>query len=749
MVTTAFNSPVDLDRRVLSVALAGNPNAGKTTLFNALTGLRQKVANYPGITVEKKTGRCRVGTDTWVDLIDLPGTYSLVSQSPDEAVAAAVLRGTRPDTPAPDVVIAVIDASNLPRNLYLVSQLIELGRPLVIALNMVDIAERRGTPVDTAALARELGVEVVPLIGNRKRGIEALKAAITRAVRAPVPTWPLPEVLWEELQHVAGALAAAAPATWPRQQEGAPAALRNLPQVIAARRLLSDEAAPELATVAAIPAVASTLAAARKRVAALGIDPMHADIEARYRWIDGVAERVVQRDTRPRLGATISERVDAVLMHRVFGLIIFAAVMAGVFATIFWVAAPLNGWFEGAIAWLGESTTGGLTDGPLKALLRDGVFAGVGAVVVFVPQIALLFLLLAVLEDSGYLARAAFLMDRVLGKVGLHGKSFIPLLSSFACAIPGIMATRTIDSRRERLATILVAPFMSCSARLPVYGLLIGAFFAGLGSLAKGMIMLGCYALGVIVAAAVAWGLKLAARKEPPPAFILELPVYKLPQASLIGWQVWTNTSKFLTKAGTTIFCLSILLWALAYYPRAPQAVLDRAEPQAEARVRAEPAAEALDERIAAARERAAGQAGLEYSAAGRVGHAIEPVIAPLGFDWKIGVGLVGAFAAREVFNSTLSIIYSLGAREADDVDDLASAIRADTRPDGTLVWRPLVAVSLLVWFVLAMQCISTTAVVRRETGGWRWPLIQLGFMNALAYILCFAVYQIGTRLGY
>jgi len=377
------------------------------------------------------------------------------------------------------------------------------------------------------------------------------------------------------------------------------------------------------------------------------------------------------------------------------------------------------------------------------------VFAGVGAVVVFVPQIALLFLLLAVLEDTGYLARAAFLMDRVLGKVGLHGKSFIPLLSSFACAIPGVMATRTIDSRRERLATILVAPFMSCSARLPVYGLLIGAFFGGLGAVAKGMIMLGCYALGVIVAAAVAWALKLAARKEPPPAFILELPVYKVPQPSLIGWQVWTNTSKFLTKAGTTIFCLSILLWALAYYPRAPQAVLDQAATHAEERTRAEPAGEALDERIAAARERAAGQAGLEYSAAGRLGHAIEPAIAPLGFDWKIGVGLIGAFAAREVFNSTLSIIYSLGAREADDVDDLASAIRADTRADGTPVWRPLVAVSLLVWFVLAMQCISTTAVVRRETGGWRWPLIQLGFMNALAYVLCFAVYQIGTRLGY
>ena len=749
MATTSVNVPVDRDRRVLSVALAGNPNAGKTTLFNALTGLRQKVANYPGITVEKKTGRCRIAGETWVDLIDLPGTYSLVPQSPDEAVASAVLRGARADTPAPDVVIAVVDASNLPRNLFLVSQLIELGKPLVIALNMVDIAERRGTPIDSAMLARELGVEVVPLVGNRKRGIDALKAAIARATVAPVPTWPLPEALWEELHHIAGALATAAPATWPGVQEAAPAALRTLPQVIAARRLLGEDPAPDLATVAATPEVANALVAARKRLAGLGIDPMQADIEGRYRWIDRVAEQVVQRDTRPRLRAALSERVDVVLMHRVFGLMIFAAVMAGVFATIFWVADPLNGWFESAIAWLGEQVTGGMAEGPLKALLADGVFAGVGAVVVFVPQIALLFLLLAVLEDSGYLARAAFLMDRVLGKVGLHGKSFIPLLSSFACAIPGVMATRTIDSRRERLATILVAPFMSCSARLPVYGLLIGAFFSDLGGFAKGMIMLGCYALGVIVAAAVAWALKLAARKEKSPAFILELPVYKLPQPSLIGWQVWTNTSKFLTKAGTTIFCLSIILWALAYYPRAPQTVLDQAESQAEARLRAEPAAEGLDTRIAAARERAAGQAGLEYSAAGRLGHAIEPVIAPLGFDWKIGVGLIGAFAAREVFNSTLSIIYSLGAREADDVDDLAGAIRADTRPDGTLVWRPLVAVSLLVWFVLAMQCISTTAVVRRETGGWRWPLIQLGFMNALAYVLCFAVYQVGTRLGY
>jgi ferrous iron transport protein B len=388
----------------------------------------------------------------------------------------------------------------------------------------------------------------------------------------------------------------------------------------------------------------------------------------------------------------------------------------------------------------------------------------VGAVVVFVPQIALLFLFLAILEDSGYLARAAFLMDRLLSKVGLHGKSFIPLLSSFACAIPGIMATRTIEDRKSRLATILVAPFMSCSARLPVYTLLIGAFFATYGALTQAGIMLACYALGIIAAAGTAWLFKRSIMRGPTPAFILEMPTYKLPQASQIARQVWTNTWAFLTKAGTTIFCLSVILWAMTYYPRLPQQQVDAVTAQAiafsptyfsgvtdgtaadNAKAQADAKAKTEAEREARVQE-AVDSEQLRHSLAGRLGHLMEPAIRPLGYDWKMGIGLVGAFAAREVFVSTMAITY--GAGNGDDTLDLSTAMQKDTYSTGSRagqpVWTPLVAISLLVWFVLAMQCMSTLAVVRRETGGWGWPMFMLVYMTGLAYVISLAVYQLGS----
>jgi ferrous iron transport protein B len=724
-----------------TVALGGNPNCGKTTLFNALTGLRQKVANYPGITVEKKTGRCTLADGQVVEVLDLPGTYSLVPNSPDEQVAMEVLRGLRPETPAPDVIIAVVDASNLARNLYLVSQLMELRRPMVVALNMSDIAARRGQPVDASALARELGVPVVPVVGHRAHGIEALKAALAQATVPAMPGWPLPDTPSVAVAHVADALG-----SLPRDERER-----------FARRLLAQETAADLAAVRADPAVAAALATST-------IDPamvMQADIEARYRWIDGVVARVVQPGSfKP--GATLTDRVDAVLVHPVLGLGIFGLIMAALFVTIFLVADPLMGACEDAVAWLGALVTDGMDGGTLKSLLADGVFAGVGGVVVFVPQIALLFLFLALLEDSGYLARAAFLMDKLLAKVGLHGRSFIPMLSSFACAIPGIMATRTIESPKERLATILVAPFMSCSARLPVYGILIGAFFgsamfAGTAyepwmGVIQGGIMLACYVLGVLAAAATAYACKLFLGKGAVTPFILELPTYKLPQLGEVARQVWSNTAKFLTKAGTIIFCLSIVLWAMAYFPRLPDVkVLEIANrvnatpltipkdatPEQEQEIRDARAA-AIDEAVASAQ--------LEHSISGRIGHATEPVIAPLGYDWKIGVGLIAAFAAREVFVSNLAVVYSVSDPEEDQTP-LEDAIRADAYADGRPVWTPVVAASLLVWFVLAMQCISTTAVVRRETGGWKWPFIQLGYMTALAYVCALITYQVGSRL--
>ncbi len=735
------SAPAAASSAIRTIALGGNPNCGKTTLFNALTGLRQKVANYPGITVEKKTGRCTLPDGHVIDVLDLPGTYSLVANSPDEQVAMEVLRGLRPDTPVPDVIVAVVDASNLARNLFLVSQLIELRRPMVVALNMSDIASRRGQSVDAVALARELGVPVIPVVGHKGHGVDALKAALASATVPTLPTWPLPDQFATAVSTVGKAI----PALPVDERERL------------ARRLLAQETAADLAAVRADPAVSAALTSTVFDGAAV----MQADIEARYHWIDQVVARVVQPGAfKP--GSTLTDRVDAVLVHPVFGLAIFGLIMATLFVTLFLVADPLMGMCESAVAWLGELVTGKMDGGTLKSLLADGVFAGVGGVVVFVPQIALLFLFLAILEDSGYLARAAFLMDRLLSKVGLHGRSFIPMLSSFACAIPGVMATRTIESRNERLATILVAPFMSCSARLPVYGLLIGAFFgtamfAGTPYepyiwLIQGGIMLACYVLGILAAVVTAYGCKLFLGKGAVTPFILELPTYKFPQPGEVVRQVWTNTAKFLTKAGTIIFCLSIVLWAMAYFPRlpndkilevtnrhnaAPLVIPADATVEQEAEIRDARAAE-LDSAVAGAQ--------LEYSISGRIGHTIEPVIAPLGYDWKIGVGLIAAFAAREVFVSNLAVVYSVGDVE-EDATPLEDAIRADTYDNGKPVWTPMVAVSLLVWFVLAMQCISTTAVVRRETGGWSWPLFQLVYMNVVAYVAALITYQVGSRI--
>jgi ferrous iron transport protein B len=825
-VETKIAFPADF-----TIALAGNPNSGKTTLFNALTGLRQKVANYPGVTVEKKTGRCKLTGGEWINVIDLPGTYSLISRSPDEQVAMEVLRGLRADTRAPDAVIVVVDASNLQRNLYLVSQLVELGRPLVVALNMMDIARRRGLNLSAERLSKQLGVPVIPVVGHKKQGIAELKAAISQAAVAPMPEWPLPESMQEELTLVAGGLgillennfdvgSALADGTSPRGKipsaKADPTRLGTLPAL--AERLLIGDHAADIDSVAKQEPVKSLLDSAHSRLLRLGIDPMQADIEAHYRWIDGITAGALVPacevlslgvpDAKPTLnyatkgthtdGRTLTERVDRIFIHKIWGLLIFALIMATLFVTLFWAAQPIMDAMKNGSDWLGVKVTSHMTDGPLKDLVTSGIFKGVGSVIVFIPQIAMLFLFLSILEDSGYLARAAFLMDRVLAKVGLHGKSFIPLLSSFACAIPGIMATRTIENRKDRLATILIAPFMSCSARLPVYTLLIGTFFASRGAFAQAGIMLACYALGIIAAAATAFVFRRSFLKGGATSFILELPTYKVPQVSQVVRTVWTNTWAFITKAGTTIFCLSVILWAMAYYPRLPKARVDVVESNAAQRywsdrgvseavnniitigspitadvphhfgtgpvtdkvvttqqadasaVHSRELLSAQQKELEGAKEKAVAGAQSEYSIAGRVGHTLEPVIKPLGFDWKMGVGLVGAFAAREVFVSTMGIVYSVGEVDADKTGtkDLADAMRQDRYTNGKLVWTPLVAISLLIWFVLAQQCMSTIAIVRRETGGWGWPIFMLVYMNGLAYVACLVVFQLGRAAG-
>jgi ferrous iron transport protein B len=818
MALCCENSPIEPaksagGKSVLTIALAGNPNSGKTTLFNALTGLRQKVANYPGVTVEKKTGRCKMPDGSWANVIDLPGTYSLISRSPDEVVAMEVLRGLRSDAPVPDVVIVVVDASNLPRNLYLVSQLIELGRPLVVALNMIDIAERRGQPVSAEDLSKTLGVPVVPIIGHKKKGIAELKQAVTRAAIAPLPDFSLPDAMKEELLLLGGGLAiidseeesGSKPVEEKKPQPGDPVPPRawicrpdtnrrlDRYQAVAERLLIGDRA-PDIEPIANRQPVAQLLSKATDRLARLGIDPMQADVEAHYRWIEGVVESVSHRTpTAAEIAAgdsapiplnyarkvTFTERVDAILIHKLWGLIVFAGIMTLLFVSIFWLAQPIMNGIQACFDALGGVVSSHMAPGPLNDLIVNGMIAGVGTVVVFVPQIALLFFFLAILEDSGYLARAAFLMDRLLAKVGLHGKSFIPLLSSFACAIPGIMSARTIESRKDRLATIFVAPFMSCSARLPVYTLLIGTVFASFGPVKQAGVMLICYAGGILAAVGTAWIFKRSLLKGGATSFILELPTYKMPQPFEVARQVWKNSAQFLTKAGTTILAISIVLWAVSYYPRMPesrqQAIraaarsdaawsLARSAPvdvyvtsskpmlpsDSEAVRRRAMIALLSPDQIAAASkaaDNAVAAAQSEYSFAGRFGHEIEPVIRPLGFDWKMGVGLVSAFAARETFVSSMGITYAVGNTDDAGTSDLSKAMKNDHYANGNPVWTPLVAVSLLAWFVLAMQCMSTIAIVRRETAGWKWPIFMLVYMNALAYVVSLVIYQVGRLI--
>lgn len=695
---------------VRRIALAGNPNAGKTTLFNALTGMRQRVGNYPGVTVEKKEGRARLGSGAEVSILDLPGTYSLSPKSPDEEIARDVLLGLRRETPAPDMVVVVVDASNLVRNLYLATQVLELGLPTVIALNMVDVAQKDGFAIDAAALSGELGAPVVEVVASRGIGLDDLRATLAGRVAPPKPpALKLPELLAEARDQLALTL---------RGHDDA----HNAEGV--ALRLLCGNAPFEGVNRAFGSEVAATLAQVRQNPDLRNSE----ESNARYATIEPIVARVRVRSSVPTKNS-FTDRADRILAHPIWGLVAFFAVVLLVFQAIYSFAEwPMNG-IEGLIAFASDKMSALLPDGPLRDLLVKGVVAGVGGVIVFLPQIFILFFFLGILEDSGYMARAAFVMDRHMGRVGLHGRAFIPLLSSFACAIPGVMATRTIDNPRDRLTTILIAPLMSCSARLPVYTLMIGTFipeikvFGFLSSRALTMISL--YILGVVVAMLMALLFKGTLFKAPTPSLMLELPPFRMPAPRNVLLVMWERGSEFLKRAGTTIFALSILLWFSLNYPRIDPSTLGHG---------------VSADRVAAVQT--------EHSIAGRVGHVIEPVIAPLGFNWKIGVGLIGAMAAREVFVATMGTVYSVG--EADEESKpLRQAMQEDKWSDGRPVWTTLTAVSLLVYFVLAMQCVSTLAVVKRETNGWKWPLFMQLYMTALAWGASFAIYQGGKLLGW
>jgi ferrous iron transport protein B len=729
------------------VVLAGNPNSGKTTLFNALTGLRAKVGNYPGVTVERKEGRL-LGTprDQPVMVLDLPGTYSLSPQSLDEQIARDVLFHRVSEVPPPALVVIVLDASNLQRNLYFATQVIELGYPTILALNMVDVAQANGHDIDAALLARRLGVPVVPLVASAGQGLPALRQRILSLLGKASATQPAPKsfvTIAEPLRRETDALAAQLERTFPESHFQAEAE---------ALLILSDERFLNSSTGHYPVPIAEAVRAARTRLEEAGVDWRSAAIEARYATIT----EIQQAATNERLveTETFSDRLDRVVTHKVWGLLIFLAVMTVMFQSIFRFAQIPMDWLQGGIDRLDALVGSALAPGPLNDLLAKGVVQGVGAVVVFLPQICLLFLFIGLLEDTGYMARAAFLMDRLMSKVGLHGKSFIPMLSSFACAIPGIMATRTIESPKDRLVTILVAPLMSCSARLPVYTLLIAACIPdqavlGLVKL-QGLTLMGMYLLGIVVALGMAWLFKKTLLRGPAPMLLMELPPYKRPLLRTVLRHMWDRSKLFLRRAGTVILGINILLWFLCAYPKNarvdPELAGQRAAPETLAVANASGVAAP---QIADSETQRAG-AILRHSFAGRIGQLIEPILAPLGFDWKIGIGIVASFAAREVFVSTMSLVYNIG--QPDDADaatrTLAETMRAQTRPDGTPLYTTLTGLTLMVFYVFALQCVSTVAVVRRETNSWKWPFFQWLYMGALAWILAFATYQGGRWLG-
>ncbi|MBK7977518.1 MAG: ferrous iron transport protein B [Deltaproteobacteria bacterium] len=722
----------ELGRTTATVVVIGNPNTGKSTIFTALTGVRQKVANYPGVTVEKRSGHLSLdGME--VELVDLPGTYSLAAHSPDEMVAVDVLFGGLEGMEHPDAVLVVVDASNLRRNLYLASQVLELGVPVVVALNMVDVAKARGIEIDAEALAARIRATVVPMVASHDQGLDELRAALAKACRGQL-TAPsvhvLPE-LFAEAERIAAS----------EGERGHPVKRYEVE-----RGLIDAGAFAETRLIERAGAsLRAELEATRAR---LGSGRPLAALEAqrRYGWIAAQLDGVEKR-SEPR--RTWTDRIDAVITHKVWGSLVFVLVMGAVFQSVFRWATPVMDAIDGAFKSLGTAVGDALPPGALASLVTDGVIAGVGSVLVFLPQILILFLFIGVLEDSGYMSRAAFLMDRVMRFAGLSGQSFIPMLSSFACAVPGIMATRVIADRRDRLTTILVAPLMTCSARLPIYTVLIAAFiphrhFAGGWLGLQGLVMLSLYLLGIVLAVIAASIFKRTVLKGPTPTFLMELPAYKWPRPRAMVLRLVERAKVFVLRAGTVIFSVSVVVWALSYFPR-PASIHERFENE-RAEVTASASGEARDTALAslAAAEDAA---YLEQSVFGRMGHVIEPVFRPLGWAWRVAMAAIASFPAREVVISVLGTTYALGKDVDEGSDTLRSALQGARWPDGKPVFTAATALGLMVFFALCLQCVATVATIRRETQSWKWPAFAWTYMTVLAYVGALLTYQIGTRL--
>ncbi|WP_231930896.1 ferrous iron transport protein B [Botrimarina hoheduenensis] len=647
-----------------TIALVGNPNAGKTSLFNRLTGLRAHTANFAGTTVEHRRGQLKPSTrrplrKTPLQVIDLPGLYSFETTTPEEAIARNVLLGEHPGEARPQAIVIVVDATNLERNLPLAFEAIALGKPTLVALNMSDLTERLGLRLDLEKLSGRLGCPVVRVSARTGDGIDDL--------------------------------------------------------VIAIQSLADEQRLPML-----------------DDAACACISCSGCGYASRFNWAESVRADTLSGDLNA--SSRVTDALDRVLTHRVGGLIAFALLMFGVFMAIFSIATVPMDLIDGLFGWAGESVGAWLPEGDLKSLVVDGVIAGVGGMLVFLPQICLLFFLLALLEESGYLARAALVMDRLMQRVGLPGQAFVPLLSAHACAIPAIMSTRVIDDRRDRLVTILVAPLMSCSARVPVYAMVVAMLLPN-RPVAAALTFTGAYALGVVAALAVAWALKRTILPGESRPLVIELPNYRLPSIRNALLETVDRAWQFVQNAGTTILVISIVLWVLATYPKTDLADLPATDQQAVATLEAAGQTDQAEALLA--------QRSLERSLVGRLGGLMQPVFEPLGFDWKMTVGVVTSFAAREVIVSTLSILYGLG--EEGDEASLLDALSTATDPAGKPVFTTATCLSLLVFYVLAMQCLPTQAVTRRETGGWKWPLFQLGYMSLLAYVAAWATHAVAS----
>lgn len=697
----------------IRVALVGNPNTGKSTLFNILTGLNQKIGNFPGVTVDKKTGFCQLPDGRTAEIIDLPGTYSIYPKSKDESIVFSVLADKARGL-VPDLIVVILDASNLKRNLLLYTQIADLKIPVVVALNMIDVSEKAGITIDVDLFAKKLGVPVLPISARKIKGIDQLKSTIAYANKIALQQETI------DVEPIAPKLIAQI------QQElkiDNPYFALQLAHQHETLNYLSAKESDRIEELEKVHAFHSQKAQATETI-------------ARYSFINDLLYDTVKKPETAQ-DESVSNKIDKILTHKVFGFIIFFAILMFIFQAIFsWSAYPMS-LIENLFIWLQSSVNKALPTGPFTSLLVNGIIAGLSGVLVFVPQIAILFAMISILEDTGYMSRVTFMMDKVMRKVGLNGKSVVPLIGGFACAVPSIMSTRNIENWKDRMITIMVTPLVACSARLPVYTLLIALVVPNrnvwwLFNL-QGLALTAMYLLSIISAVVVAFVMKFILKARERGYFIMELPVYRMPRWKNVAFTMYDRSKTFVLQAGKVIIAVSIILWVLkSYGPGDRFAQIDKTYSQPQYTKSMKP--DSLSKVIASAK--------LENSYAGVFGHVIEPVIKPLGFDWKIGIALISSFAAREVFVGTMATIYSVEG-DADKLESVQQKMHSATNPDtGKPVFTLAVAFSLMMFYAFAMQCASTVAVVYRETKDWRWPAAQFAYMTALAYTASFIVYH-------